>query len=419
MTMRDHDALDRVAALVQSDQARILADESELRRLAAQIESVPALPESRPRRRWLLLPALVVPAMAVALVVAGWPRVLSYQAAGVVSQAGVKLSTDGVQSLPLRFSDGSVLTLAPGSRAEVVELSARGANVRLASGVLSAAVVHANRTRWAVAAGPYVVNVKGTRFTTAWDQRRQRLRVALTEGSVVVEGPMLGATGLPLARGQALTVDVEEQKVSLSPMVERKPTAPAADTSSPPEGSVTEAALEVPSDDGAGLVREPLTPALVVDPWKRWALASRPREALAAATRVGFDRLCGVLPAPDLLLLADAARFANDPSAAAKAFTALRERFPDDVRAGDAVFALGVLALDAEGRPTEASTRFEEYLDLWPTGPLAREAHGRLIEALDRAYRREDAARVAARYLEHFADGPHADLARRLLTTKP
>ncbi|HEY0715155.1 MAG TPA: tetratricopeptide repeat protein, partial [Polyangia bacterium] len=120
-----------------------------------------------------------------------------------------------------------------------------------------------------------------------------------------------------------------------------------------------------------------------------------------------------------LLLLADAARFADDRAAATYAFRALIERFPKDRRAGDAIFALGVLTLESEAEMPQAARRFEDYLSRWPDGPLAREAQGRLIEALWRAGNTAEARRAAANYQQRHPDGPHAGLAQRVLAGPP
>ncbi|HET6279575.1 MAG TPA: FecR domain-containing protein [Polyangia bacterium] len=396
MTTPHDNPLNRLGAAVRADQARELADQSELRRLEAQAEGLTARRHHRSRRRWIpAFAALAVGLTAIMLVVA-WPRTLSFKADGVDIGPGTKLAASTERALPLRFSDGSVVTLAPGSHGEVVAVSARGASVHLDSGRLEAAVVHAQRTRWVVGVGPYGVQVTGTRFSASWDAVGQKLAVALTEGSVIVQGPLLGAAGLPLRRGQVLSVDVGKQRVSLAPVEELPPPniAPPASALAP-----------VPE------------PPAAVEPseWKRWALASHPKRAYAAAARVGFNDLCRMLPAPDLLLLADAARFAGEPGSARQVFQALRARFPTDTRAGDAVFGLGILARDAGGQPRVAVRRFEEYLSRWPAGALAREARGRLIEAWEKAGRHGEARRAAARYLAEHPDGPHAAFARRLL----
>jgi transmembrane sensor len=391
----DDGSLGRLGALVRAEQARELGDHGELRRLEARAEGLTrGRRDVRSRRPWIV--AFLVAGLAAIALVAAWPRALSFQVDGTPGGSGMKLAAGAAQALPLRFSDGSVITLAAGSQGEVIEVSARGAKVRLDSGRLDASVVHAKRTRWAVGVGPYGVQVTGTRFSASWDAGGQTLLVSLTEGSVVVRGPLLGEAGLPLRKGQRLSVDVGQQRVSLEPLEERPP---------------PEIALVPPTP---ALV--PAPPASVVpSEWKRWALASHPRQAYAAAARAGIDDLCRTLPAPDLLLLADAARFAGEPGPARKVFQSLRARFPADTRAGDAVFGLGILALDADDQPRVAVRRFEEYLARWPSGALAREAGGRLIEAMDRAGRHGQARQAATQYLAQHPDGPHAAYARRLL----
>ena len=394
----DDESLNRLGALVRADQARELGDQGELRRLEAQAEGLTGgRRDVRSRRPWIAAFGVVAVAAAVAAValVVAWPRALSFQVDGTPGGSGMKLAAGATRALPLRFSDGSVVTLAAGSQGEVVEVSARGANVRLDSGRLEAAVVHAERTRWTVGLGPYGVRVTGTRFSASWDAGGQKLLVSLTEGSVIVRGPLLGEAGLPLRKGQLLSVDVGQQRVSLAPLEKRPPAEIAL---VPPPAPVPE-------------------PPAAVEPgaWKRWALASHPRQAYAAAARVGIDDLCRTLPAPDLLLLADAARFAGEPRPAQQVFQALRARFPADTRAGDAVFGLGILALEADGQPRAAARRFQEYLARWPSGALAREAGGRLIEAMDKAGRHGEARRAATRYLTRHPDGPHAVYARQLL----
>src|SRR6266404_3224735 len=148
MTTPHDDPLNRLGAAVRADQARELADQGELLRLEARADGMTARRHHRSRRVWIAaFGALAVGLTAIGLVIA-WPRALSFQADGVASGPGTKLAASAERELPLRFSDGSVVTLAPGSHGEVVAVSARGANVRLDSGHLEAVVVHADRTRW-------------------------------------------------------------------------------------------------------------------------------------------------------------------------------------------------------------------------------------------------------------------------------
>ena len=75
-------------------------------------------------------------------------------------------------------------------------------------GSLQAAVVHAPGTRWVVRPGPFRVHVTGTRFGVDWSPTAGVLAVTLREGSVVVDGGVLGA-GVPLRAGQRLQVALD------------------------------------------------------------------------------------------------------------------------------------------------------------------------------------------------------------------
>ena len=63
----------------------------------------------------------------------------------------------------------------------------------------------------------------------------------------------------------------------------------------------------------------------------------------------------------------------------------------------------------------DAQRWFEVYLHERPNAPLAREARGRLMEALVRTGERARAESLAEQYLGLHPDGPHAKLARQLV----
>ena len=58
---------------------------------------------------------------------------------------------------------------------------------------------------------------------------------------------------------------------------------------------------------------------------------------------------------------------------------------------------------------------FRTYLKERPNGALAREASGRLLEALSRSGDRSGAERAAESYLARYPSGQHAAFARQLL----
>lgn len=149
--------------------------------------------------------------------------------------------------------------------------------------------------------------------------------------------------------------------------------------------------------------------------WRQLALRGSYREALVEAEAAGFPGLCAALPAGDLLMLADAARFAGRVDRARQALLALRERFPAGPERAMATFTLGRVAADEQRDHLAAAHWFEATLEESSGGDLARESLGRLVESLERGGDHPAARRRAQSYLARFPDGPHAKLAYDVL----
>jgi hypothetical protein len=113
----------------------------------------------------------------------------------------------------------------------------------------------------------------------------------------------------------------------------------------------------------------------------------------------------------DLWLLADAARFAAQPQRAREALLALRARGPLEARPR-AAYLLGVLCLERLGAPAVAARWFGVYLAEAPDGPLAEEALGRQLQALQAARDLPGAREAAGRYLSRWPRGSFGDFAR-------
>jgi ferric-dicitrate binding protein FerR (iron transport regulator) len=371
---------------------------------------------ARPRR---LVPYLAVASLAacVAFMVA-WVVSrsghgdLRFEVAGRAGQTGATITARDGTPLPLRFSDGSVLTFAPGAKARVAELHDTGAELLLDSGRMLVDVRHTDQARWSVAAGPFQVRITGTRFTVDWSPASGKLALEMHEGSVIVLGPTL-AQGLSLRGGESLDVGLDSPAVVTRRLAVAAP-APlaAAEPSAPPERSPA----AVPSAAPAGPTESPAAvPTRHPVGWSELAAGGRHAEALAAAEREGFPRLLRHLDAPGLLALGDTARYAAAPARARQAFEALVRRFSRDQRSQDARFALGRLEFEA-GVPARAARWFERYLDTPGNPPLAEEAAGRLFESYERAGDREAATRAAKRYLLRYPQGLRASLARKVLS---
>jgi TolA-binding protein len=74
---------------------------------------------------------------------------------------------------------------------------------------------------------------------------------------------------------------------------------------------------------------------------------------------------------------------------------------------------MGQLAFDLRRNHREAARWFRIYLAEAANGSLAREAMGRLLEALQRSGQPAAACGIARQYLRRFPGGPHARRARR------
>ena len=302
-----------------------------------------------------------------------WPgpvAPLTFRVAGEPGTREAFVSAPMTGTMPLTFSDGSRVQLGRGSRARVGALSSRGATVRLEHGHAEVHVIHRDDTDWHVEAGPYTVHVVGTRFAIRWDARSAELEVAMREGRVVIEGPdgfrttledreRLRREGQPPSPRVAPIVEAETESVA-------QPVEPAVDTAQPD--------------------------------WRALARLGRHTEA----TR--WIRVSQLRSAEDLRLAATTLRRAGD-AREDRAWEALHRH-----GARDAAFHLGRNAFHA-GDFAAAERWLDAYLER--PGRYEREARGRRLELLAR--RDDPRARAEAElYLRRFADGPHAELARRV-----
>jgi transmembrane sensor len=389
----------------------------------AQTSRAPdAVAEAAMRRAWKPpRPSRLVPYLAVASVAAsvafGVAWVVSrsgrsdlrFEVAGRTGQTGATITASEGTPLPLRFSDGSVLTFAPGAKARVGELYDTGADLLLDSGRVLVDVRHTGQARWSVAAGPFQVRITGTRFTVDWSPAEGKLALEMYEGAVTVHGPTLGQ-GLSLRAGESLDVGLASPALVTRRLPAPAPLA-AAGPSAAPEPAPAALPSEAPAAPSQVPVAAPPRPSLA---WSELAANGRHAEALAAAEREGFARLLRQLDAPGLLALGDTARYAAAPARARQAFEALVHRFSHDQRSQDARFALGRLEFEA-GAPARAARWFERYLDTPRPSPLAEEAAGRLLESYERAGDHAAAAQAAQRYLLRYPQGLRASLARKVL----
>jgi transmembrane sensor len=415
----------------QAPEARLDRARGRARLIEAEIR--PAARTGRPFAIRVVAPLAALMLATLALVIVVRPREPMRFDVGATEPGvvGAWIAAPPAAELPIRFSDGSVLLLAPGGRARVAAVDADGAEVALERGTLDLSVVHRARTRWTVRVGPFQVHVIGTRFETRWDPVEEQLVVALREGAITVSGPVVGE-GRAVRAGERLTVSAAAGKLEVgaidtathegssasgsagwkqAPEAGWKPALPRPSASSAPGAVVSRepaSAQAVPA--------EPAPPeAPATTSWRALALDARYKDALAAAERDGFDTICGAASAGDLRALGDAARLGGSSGRALQAFTALRTRFPGSPEAAAAAFILGRIAQDQGRDYAGAAGWFTRYLSEQPGGPFTADALGRLVEAEDRLGDVAGARRAAERYLAAYPGGSHAAYARGVL----
>jgi len=328
--------------------------------------------------------------------------------------SGAWLDAPETSSLPLRFSDGTRVQIAPHARMRLLELGPEGAKLALESGRAGFDVVHRGNRRWELHAGRFLVRVTGTRFDVSWWPKEDQFELVLYEGQVELAGCGF-AEGRKLAAGQTVRASCRDGAVEVAYSAAPPPSGePVARTAAAPATSAVEDSSQGQAPKTGSISARASALASAEADWKSLAQQGKYAEALAAADRVGFGAECARANAETLALLADVARHARDPNRAREAYSLLRQRFPGTRQAGLAAFSLGVLEFDQWRAYGRAAAWFRTYIQENPRGPLIREARGRLMEALHRSGS-EEARRLATEYLRDYPSGPYAELAQRIV----
>ncbi len=308
--------------------------------------------------------------------------------------AGEWLSTTKGLAEERKFDDGSSVRLESESSARVQFVEAKGGLVHLDRGAVRLKVHHRDGSTWRVAAGPYEVEAIGTEFVVDWVAGRDKpLRVSVSEGTVAVRGPAFRGTRFVSAH-QMVEVTSPESGAEPAPV-------PVSDLA-PEEAQV----VATPDEAVVGSAR----PHGAEPSWRALEASGKYADAVKAAERRGLSSIYQTGRSDDLLALARASRFAGRMDVAQQALTACRARFAGSPQAAMSAFLLGRSASGAQ-----AAQWFSTYLREEPSGALAREALGRLIEAYQAAGDHVSGRATAERYLKSYPDGPHATLARQAL----
>jgi hypothetical protein len=354
---------------------------------------------SRVAGRWRILLLAGAAAAGAAWLGIWTARPVTFQVgtSGTLVQPGDLVNGAPQGLVPLRFSEGSSVILHENARLRVLATDTKGARLLIEDGTVDASIASARigKRHWSFEAGPFQVLVTGTRFTLSYRAKDQSFGLATHEGQVVVSGACLGAP-TPVPTGSRL---------DLTCLVPRTPMLQTA--------SLTALPMPVHEDPGspAPAGKSPRN----AQTWRELLATGRLKEAVRAAERADFDRVCQTASAKDLLALADAARLFTRLSKAATALRVLRQRFPASAEASTAAFALGRIAFEQKRAYPEAVDWFATYLREQPSGPLHGDCVGRLMEAKLRAGDQLGAHLDAEQYLRRFPEGPYASEARGIL----
>jgi TolA-binding protein len=351
---------------------------------------------------------------------------------GEIGDSGYIRSFDSNGSL-LRFAEGTELRLMTGARGRLSSVDERGARLAIEEGEAEVKVTPRPGARWLVDAGPFLITVKGTVFTAAWDGATEQLDIRMKKGLISVSGPF--ADGVMAVRaGQHLAVNVRRREVLLRQLDrselggeetqldqvdgdgEAGPAAPGEDeTSSPASPASTSGDGEdaAPSTGGAGTRGHPgLAPG-------RWAAALAVGDLddiLRDARRHGWRRSMAHASSEDLAALADAARYRRRNEIAREALMTERLRFPKSERASDAAFLLGRMVESKGDDLGRALEWYDVYLKEAPSGAYSSEALGRKMTATQRLEGAAAARQIADEYIRRFPKGTYAGAARALLS---
>ena len=370
--------------------------------------------------------SLALAACAAALVL-WWPRTdtLTFRVAERRGEVLTWLESQPVTDLPVRFSDGSSLLLRKQTRARIERVGARGASVALQRGEIAVSVVHQADTHWSIQAGPYRVDVIGTRFDVAFEPSEQAFSLDLHDGSVRLEGPGL-EPGRTIVAGQRVALrhgTADTQRVSAADkQADDRPTQADAHATENPASSPREPSepaeaqhQDVPAAPLAVPLSQGQRPLGASPGWLSLATRGDYAGALREAERHGLAAVLRGAKVDDLLLLGDCAFYAQRDAMAKQIYGTVRARAPRGVQAAIAAFNLGRLSFRSEPSALEAALWFRCYLAEQPRGELRREALGRLLEAERESGQLAAARQSAEIYLRDYPTGPHALVAREVM----
>ena len=349
-------------------------DEDEVNGLWRDIESRQQKASARralPRWTW------PVPAVAALLAFLWWrPSPEPPAPLALADESPLPAVLDGaVHTGPLPLDDGSQLQLDRGAVLEVLRNDARELVTVLRKGRSTFDVRPGGERRWTIEAGLLRVQVIGTRFVVARDERS--VRVQVERGVVLVRGAALPDGVRRLGAGESVSVDRPQAPKSVAAS---EPTI-LAEGSEPPAPVPERGELEphpapsrtAPRAAAPALPRPVLAPEEEPASWEQHVAAGDYPGAFSALQRAGgVAAIAGTTRDPRrLLALSDVAREVGQPALAVVPLERLVESSPEASEVPLAAFTLGKIELQALGHPAAATSWFTRALGHPSVGALA------------------------------------------------
>jgi transmembrane sensor len=395
------------------------------RRLLEQLET----PRAPRVRRWAIV---AVGLAAVLLLAIG--RALVAPLARDPEPSWVAISTT-TRAQEVSLPHAGSLRVGLDSRVELAASDAAGAVVRLHEGEVTLQVHAGEGLRWRVEVDVYRVEALGTRFRVRRTEGVPDVHV--DEGVVALSGPGQPEGGLLIRAVEPVVAEREDGQRPAHAVAEPvaasygypaavEPDSPADIELGPmPEEPAGDAsALDPSPDDPGGPAAgfdEPVAsePALDRPSSPRWverfrdAIAAGDDTSAVAALPAGFPSGRESLTSSDYLDAGDALASRHDAARADAAYRAAcrRTRAP---ACGVATFRRALMA-DRGGETAAAIRLATRYLEDHPDGSLVPEVLARRMRWQSAAGKPDAARRDARSYLARWPDGPHEDLARRIL----
>jgi TolA-binding protein len=248
-----------------------------------------------------------------------------------------------------------------------------------------------------VRAGGYAIEVVGTVFDVAVDERNLSVRV--DEGVVRVED---SRRIVKLVAGDEITMAVR------TGAADREEPA-AASTGQPPDATEP---TEAESQDAARSTATPSAGAPGVKPrleQEHTRAEPVPGDSDAPASPADTDDGAKLSPPPtieEMLESVDEARREGSLAEASRLLDQIVRRFPFDRRAINALFTMGNVERQL-GNYAKAARAYDRCWQLKPSGLLAEDARAEAAVSWARAGRKDLAAKAARNYLELYPRGNH------------